>query len=130
MLSGGLDSVVRRRLRPPAGSRYAPPTPVSFRPIPGRRVGADPARLADHLGIDVLEFAFSGGSALDAAAEYTRRWALPPSSPNWFVWNPLYEVASADGIDVMLDGEGGDELFGCSPRLLADLMLAGRTSGS
>ncbi len=124
MLSGGLDSSCVagfvRHLGVDTRS-YSGVFPAHPRVDESARIRL----LADHLGIDVLEFAFSGGSALAAAGEYTRRWALPPSSPNWFVWEPVYEVARADGIDVMLDGEGGDELFGCSPRLLADLMLSG-----
>src|SRR5205823_4408233 len=39
---------------------------------------------------------------------------------------PLLRRAAADGVDVMLDGEGGDELFGCAPYLVADRLRAGR----
>jgi asparagine synthetase B (glutamine-hydrolysing) len=30
------------------------------------------------------------------------------------------------GVDAMLDGEGGDELFGCAPYLIADMLRSGR----
>jgi asparagine synthetase B (glutamine-hydrolysing) len=33
--------------------------------------------------------------------------------------------AAADGVDVMLDGEGGDELFGCARYLVADRLRSG-----
>jgi asparagine synthase (glutamine-hydrolysing) len=125
MLSGGLDSSCVAGLTHELGCAtraYSGVFPAHPRVDESARVKV----LAEHLGIDVHEHAFAGGSALDAAAEYTERWALPPLSPNWFVWEPLYETARADGVDVMLDGEGGDELFGCSPRLLADLLVAGR----
>jgi asparagine synthase (glutamine-hydrolysing) len=39
---------------------------------------------------------------------------------------PLLDRAGADGITLMLDGEGGDELFGLSPYLLADRLAHGR----
>jgi asparagine synthase (glutamine-hydrolysing) len=42
------------------------------------------------------------------------------------VWRPLIAQAIDDGTDQLLDGEGGDELFGCSPYLLADLLRRGR----
>ena len=34
--------------------------------------------------------------------------------------------ARGHGVDVMLDGEGGDELFGWAPHLFADLLRSGR----
>jgi asparagine synthase (glutamine-hydrolysing) len=57
---------------------------------------------------------------------YLSTWQVPPTSPNLFFWIPLLQRAAADGIQVMLDGEGGDELFGLSPYLLADLVRRGR----
>ena len=125
MLSGGLDSACvagfARGLERPfrAYSQVFPSHPLID------ESGAI-AALEDQLGLDVDRLSFAGGSALAAAAEYIEAWALPPSSPNWFAWEPLYEAARRDGIDVMLDGDGGDELFGCSPPLLADLLATGR----
>src|SRR5205823_6482091 len=49
-----------------------------------------------------------------------------PVSPNLHFWLPLLHRAAADGIDVMLDGEGGDEVFGLSPLLIADRLRRGR----
>jgi asparagine synthase (glutamine-hydrolysing) len=125
MLSGGLDSSSIAGLMRAAGHQarvYSGVFPTHPRVDESARIQL----LAERLGIEVEQVVFGGGSALSAAADYIERWALPPSSPNWFVWEPLYELARAEGVDLMIDGEGGDELFGCSPRLLADLLLAGR----
>jgi asparagine synthase (glutamine-hydrolysing) len=125
LLSGGLDSACVAGLARELGS---PPRGYSgvFPTHPEIDESEAIEQLADQLGMRVHKLAFAGGSALAAADRYIRTWALPPSSPNWFVWEPLYEIARADGVDVMLDGEGGDELFGCSPPLLADLLVSGR----
>jgi asparagine synthase (glutamine-hydrolysing) len=67
-----------------------------------------------------------GGSVLSGALSYLSAWQVPPTSPNLFFWIPLLQQAAVDGIQVMLDGEGGDELFGLSPYLLADLVRRGQ----
>jgi asparagine synthetase B (glutamine-hydrolysing) len=67
-----------------------------------------------------------GGGALAATFDFLRRWEAPPATPNVFLWEQLLRRAAADGVDALLDGEGGDELFGCSTPLLADLLRRGR----
>jgi asparagine synthase (glutamine-hydrolysing) len=124
MLSGGLDSACVAGLAGRLGSP-APGYSEVFPSHPEIDESDQIDRISDEVGIPVRRLTFAGGSALAAADRYARTWALPPSSPNWFVWEPLYEAVRQDGIDVLLDGEGGDELFGCSPRLLADLLVAG-----
>jgi asparagine synthase (glutamine-hydrolysing) len=78
------------------------------------------------VGLDGVEALFRGGSALAAAAEFLRAWEVPSVSPNLFLWLPLLRRAAADGTDVLLDGEGGDELFGCAYYLIADRLRAAR----
>jgi asparagine synthase (glutamine-hydrolysing) len=65
-------------------------------------------------------------SILAPALEHIARWRVPPVSPNLFVWKPVMASARARGVDVMLDGEGGDELFAFSPYLIADMLRRGR----
>jgi asparagine synthase (glutamine-hydrolysing) len=125
MLSGGLDSACvagfADSLRAPARA-YSQVFPAHPRIDESQSIEV----LTRRYGLAGHTLSYAGGSALAAADEYARAWALPPSSPNWFVWEPLYDLAREDGVDVMLDGEGGDELFGCSPRLLADLLKSAR----
>jgi asparagine synthase (glutamine-hydrolysing) len=66
------------------------------------------------------------GSMLAPALAHIERWRVPPGSPNLFLWQPLTTRARALGVDVMLDGEGGDEVFGVAMYLIADMLRAGR----
>jgi asparagine synthase (glutamine-hydrolysing) len=66
------------------------------------------------------------GSMLAPALEHIARWRLPPATPNLFLWQPVTARARELGVDVMLDGEGGDELFGLAAYLIADMLRAGR----
>jgi asparagine synthase (glutamine-hydrolysing) len=65
-------------------------------------------------------------SMLGPALAHIARWRLPPGTPNLFLWQPLMARACAIGVDRMLDGEGGDELFGLAPYLIADALRTGR----
>jgi asparagine synthase (glutamine-hydrolysing) len=131
MLSGGLDSAAvaaaARRLRP-----AAPPAAYSvvFPHDPAVDESARIGRVRGWLGLDWVEATFEGGTALAAAVEFLDEWELPSLSPNLFVWTPLLRRAADDGVDVMLDGEGGDELFGCARYLVADRLRAGRPLGA
>jgi asparagine synthase (glutamine-hydrolysing) len=82
--------------------------------------------LTQHLTLDSRQVAVRQIQTLAPAESYIRRWALPPSSPLLAVHEPLLERAAADEVDVLLDGQGGDELFGESPYLVVDRVRRGR----
>ena len=131
MLSGGLDSgavaAAARTLLPDAPPRaYSVVFPYDPEADESGRI----AHVRGALGLDWTEASFAGGSALAAGLEFIEQWELPSLSPNLFVWSPLLRRAAADGADVVLDGEGGDELFGCARYLLADRLRAGRPVGA
>jgi asparagine synthase (glutamine-hydrolysing) len=129
MLSGGLDSstvaaVAARAIEPesrPSGSYSA---------IFPDHPSVDESALIDHLcgtlSLPSTQAVVRGGSVIAGALPYLERFELPPISPNLFFWNPLLRRAREDGIAVMLDGEGGDEVYGCSPMLLADRLRGAR----
>jgi asparagine synthase (glutamine-hydrolysing) len=121
MLSGGFDSGAIAALAP--GAR---PYSMAFRDHPTVDETARVNALLSHIGAEGVVERFHGGSALAAALDFQAEWELPSVAPGWFVWVPLLQRAAGDGISIMLDGEGGDEVFGCSPYLLADLLRAGR----
>jgi len=133
MLSGGLDSttVAASAAQQAVG---ATARPVGYSGVfPGRRA-VDEAQLIDDvttfLGIRSVRRVITGGSALAGAHGYLRCWGVPPASPNTFLWRALLARARADGMRVMLDGEGGDEVFGVTMSLLADRLRQGRALGA
>jgi asparagine synthase (glutamine-hydrolysing) len=122
LLSGGLDSSAVVALAGPRVRGYS----AVFPDDPEVDEAAAIERVRDWVGIDGVQLGFRSGSALAAAREFTREWEVPSASPNGFVWLPLLRRAAADGVDVVLDGEGGDELFGCAYYLVADRIRAGQ----
>jgi asparagine synthase (glutamine-hydrolysing) len=82
---------------------------------------------ARHTHLPLERIAFDPASSMLAPAlAHISRWRLPPATPNLFVWQPVMARARELGVDLMLDGEGGDELFGLAPYLIADELRAGR----
>jgi asparagine synthase (glutamine-hydrolysing) len=85
------------------------------------------AATAHHTQLPLELVAFdSASSMLGAAVEHIANWRLPPATPNLFLWQPVIARARELGVDLMLDGEGGDELFGLAPYLIGDRLRAGR----
>lgn len=121
MLSGGFDSaavaaLATEKLGPEQLAAFS----GSFPDQPEMDESGQVAAVAESLGLDLETRRFAGGSALDEATRLIETWGLPPASPNWFVWRPLFGDARGRQRDMLLDGEGGDEVFGCSVYLLAD----------
>jgi asparagine synthase (glutamine-hydrolysing) len=82
---------------------------------------------ARHTHLELERVAFDPASSmLSPALAHIARWRLPPATPNLFVWQPVMARARELGVDLMLDGEGGDELFGVAPYLIADMLRRGR----
>lgn len=68
----------------------------------------------------------SGSGALWNGWWFQEAFGVPMLSPNIVLDQPLVELAAERGADAVLDGQGGDELFGMDPYLLADYMRRGR----
>ena len=84
------------------------------------------ARTSEQLGLQGTCLTVSGGSPLAAALSFVGAWELPLTSPNLFFMRPLMAAAARDGVAGLLDGEGGDELFGHQAYLIADRLAEGR----
>ncbi len=82
--------------------------------------------LAAALPVRNIRYKVEPGGALEIALTYLRDWRLPLSGPGWVTELPLLRRAADDGVQVILDGQGGDETFGIAPFLVADLIRAGR----
>lgn len=72
------------------------------------------------LALPSFQHRVEGGSLLPASVEFLQKFQLPAHAPNLFFTLPLLRRGVEDGVAVFLDGQGGDELLGCSPYLLAD----------
>lgn len=127
MLSGGLDSA---SVAAAAHASLGGDAPTAYSVVFPERPDVDEstriAAVRERLGLRWVEGAFEGAGALAPALEFQREWELPSATPNLFIWLPLLRRAAADGVDVLVDGEGGDELFGCACYLIADRLRRGR----
>jgi asparagine synthase (glutamine-hydrolysing) len=126
VLSGGVDSsvvlAIAAGLEPPPDLRaYSavfpdwPPADESKRIIAATSA----------LGVPSARFAVRPQGALRLALEQLRDSGTVPGGPGGVVEHPGVRQAAADGVDVMLDGQGGDEVFGKSPYLIADRLRRG-----
>lgn len=126
-LSGGLDSSVVAAAVLGAGD---PPPVRGYSAVFDRDSGAEDERLLDALvaGLPIanVRYRIEPGGALALLLAYLRDWKLPLSGPGWLTEYPLLRRAAADGVGIVLDGQGGDELFGVAPFLIADRLRAGR----
>jgi asparagine synthase (glutamine-hydrolysing) len=131
LLSGGIDSASVAALA--AGESATGPIraySALFPEHPSVDESALIDTVTDDLGIASVRLLFRGGSMLAPSLEFLRAWEVPSTSPNLHFQRPLIRAAADDGVRTLLDGQGGDELFGCAPYLLADSLRHGQLSAS
>jgi asparagine synthase (glutamine-hydrolysing) len=119
MLSGGLDSsVVAGIAAPRATGLYAVsaafPTEPEFDETRWSR------QVADYTGLPITTVAIERREPFEAAEAYLRTWQLPLPVPGLIIEEPLVAAASRLGAGVVLDGQGGDELFGAAYYAISD----------
>lgn len=125
LMSGGLDSSTVAA----TASRVAPGA-----------VRAYSAEFPDHPAVDESELitelrrilqlpgvtaSVRAGGLLASALEWINTWQVPLTSWGEFWCGPLLTAAASDGVDTVLGGDGGDELFSCRAYLMADRLRAG-----
>jgi asparagine synthase (glutamine-hydrolysing) len=125
LLSGGFDSgyvasLAARAVRRPRG--YS----ALFPDHPSVDETSYIERLAGDLGIETCGLAVRADNPFAAAFDYLAEWQVPLPSMGHYYARVLLSHAAQDGVDVLLDGEGGDEAFGFDSHLLADLLASGR----
>lgn len=130
-LSGGLDSTLVTSLAvaghgPGSVRAYSATFPQWPRSDESERIRATRA----HLGIDGCSFAPRGQGGLQLAIDVIRRGGFPPGGPGGLVELLALRQAADDGLHVVLDGQGGDEILGLSPFLLADRLRRGDPYGA
>jgi asparagine synthase (glutamine-hydrolysing) len=123
LLSGGLDSTSVAAVTAASGCSTALRAYSALFPGDAAADESEFVELAvTGLDLPTSRHGSQAAGVLSASAEHVREWRLPAASPNLFFQRPLLERAKADGAEIILDGQGGDELFGCSPYLLGDLV--------
>jgi asparagine synthase (glutamine-hydrolysing) len=133
VMSGGVDSsTVAAAATAAAGASARPPRGYSA-VFPGREridESAEIDALTAGLGLPSVQLELRPGGVVRLALEYLRRFELPLSGPGYVLEQPLLAHAAADGVVAVLDGQGGDEVYGLSPYLLADRLRHGRLVSS
>ena len=131
LLSGGIDSASVAAV---AAGESATGALRAYSALFPEHPTADEGRLIENLtkeiGLAGARVLFRGGSMLAPSLAFLRESEVPSSSPNLHFQQPLLRQAAGDGVEILLDGQGGDELFGCAPYLLADRLRHGNLAAS
>lgn len=129
LLSGGLDSACVAAGLAARRSPASPPVALAsiFPTLPETDESDLIEVTAQFTSLPLERVPFDDrASILAPALRHMHSWGVPPATPNLFLMEPVIARARVLGVDVMLDGEGGDELFGLAPYLIADMLRAGR----
>lgn len=130
LMSGGLDSSVVAALA--AGE--APGRVAAFSGVFPDHPSVDESQpielLRGQLSLGGVTAEVRAGGLLASALELQRTSQLPLLSWGDFWTRPLLSAAAGNGVQVMLGGDGGDELFATRIYLLADRLRAGDPRGA
>ena len=127
LLSGGFDSGALAGAAAPILREQGRTLSAYSALFPGDAWDESPGvdALTGELGLPSTRVRVTGGT-LATAVNFQNRWELPLPAPGAILDQPLLALAYDAGQRVMLDGQGGDELFAASPYLLTDYLLRGR----
>ncbi len=125
MMSGGLDSSSIAALCARLASGEVHACSATFPDHPAADESELVGALTQALGFPSITVETRAGGLLASALEHLAAWQLPMSSwgDPWAL--ALMRAARAEGVQTMLGGDGGDELFGSRAYLLADRFRAG-----
>jgi asparagine synthase (glutamine-hydrolysing) len=128
LLSGGLDSgsVAALACRAPGLAGRITAYSAVFPGQPQTDEHERIEQVSRALALPTVQMSVLGGSPTAGVLAFIDSWAVPPPGANCFFWPTLIEHARSQKIRLLLGGEGGDELFGLSPPLLADRLRSGR----
>lgn len=122
LLSGGLDSSAVAGLAAPRAPDLKAIT-AAFPARPELDETSWARRVAKHTGMPLTTVPIERRDPFRAAEDYLRAWQLPLPVPGLIIEEPLIAAAHRLGAEVVFDGQGGDELFGATPYLVADRLL-------
>jgi asparagine synthase (glutamine-hydrolysing) len=122
LLSGGLDSSAVAALAAPCKPDLTAIT-AAFPGEPDLDETPWARRVAEHTGMPLATVPIERRAPFQAADDYLRAWQLPLPVPGYIIEEPLIAAAHRLRASVVFDGQGGDELFGATPYLVADRLL-------
>jgi asparagine synthase (glutamine-hydrolysing) len=122
LLSGGLDSSVVAGVAAPR-ARGLKAISAAFPAEPDLDETSWARRVADYTGMALTTVRVERRDPFRAAEDYLRAWQLPLPVPGLIIEEPLIATAHRLRAKVVFDGQGGDELFGATPYLVADRLL-------
>lgn len=125
LMSGGLDSSAVAALCAEAGGGEVQACSATFPDHPEANESELIGELRQALGLPGVTAEVRTGGLLESALEHLGAWRMPLLGWGDFWTLPLMRMAAAGGVSTMLDGDGGDELFGPRTYLLADRLRAG-----
>jgi asparagine synthase (glutamine-hydrolysing) len=126
LMSGGLDSTSIAALAHEAAPEKMLAFSLIFPGYPSANESAWLEAMETHLKIPIVRHAAAGPGLLASSIEHLRHWELPPNGWSEAWLQPLLRRAQEHGITAILDGEGGDEMFGSRFYFIADLLRQGR----
>jgi asparagine synthase (glutamine-hydrolysing) len=127
LMSGGLDSAAVAA----SASTQAPESVAAYCGVFPEHPAVDESSLIDllrsSLRLPGINAEVRAGGLLASALESQGAWGLPPVSWGDFWTLPLLREAASAGVEIMLGGDGGDELFQVRSFLIADCVRAGHS---
>lgn len=125
LMSGGLDSSAVAAVGAGLGRGEVRAYSATFPDHPATDESALVAELRETLGLGGAIGEVRAGGLLASAVKHLAAWQMPLAAWGDFWVLELMRAAAAEGVAIMLDGDGGDELFGPRQYLLADRIRAG-----
>jgi asparagine synthase (glutamine-hydrolysing) len=124
-LSGGIDSSITTAVASGLGADLRAYSAV-FPDHPELDESDYIDSVVEESSIGSRRFAIDARGSLAASLEYLGAWEVPILGIGFVLERALGAEAAADGVELVLDGQGGDEVFGTTPYVAAHDLARGR----